>query len=115
MKSRRRMRVDLGILKLVSESPSTEKSIVTSPDPLQQLRDLSWSSPQSNSRPIKPLDHGEYIKSLPSLCNEDLVWLVEYLDHVSFGIAAPHSLPNSVAGSRRYLRSHEPCVLDAPT
>jgi len=63
---------------------SSKKSIVTPPDPLRQLRGLDRSSSQFNSQLAKFLDQKEYTKSLPNLCNEDLMWLVEYLDDVSF-------------------------------
>ena len=91
-----------------------ELSAETPPDPLRQLRDLDKASPQFNRQLAKFPDRKEYIKSLPNLCNEGLLWLVEYLDRVSFRIAFSCSLPNTVIDSRRYLRSRESRVPEAP-
>lgn len=69
-----------GIVRSVTPELSAEIPL----DPLRQLRDLNRSSPQFNSHLAKFLDRKEYIRALPNLCNEDLVWLAEYLDRVSF-------------------------------
>ena len=93
----------------------SEKSIVTPPDPLRQLRDMDRSLPQFNSQLAKFLDRKEYIRSLPDLCNEDLVWLVECLDGVSFRILLAKFLLNTIVGSRRYIRSCKSRIPEAST
>jgi len=106
----KRVHIKLGAVPYIAP----ELSVETPPDPLHQLRDLDGSSPQSSGQLAKFLDRKEYIKSLPNLCNEDLVWLVEYLDRVSFRIAYSLSLPTTIVGPRRYLRSCESRLPEAP-
>ena len=56
---------------------------MTLPEPLRQLCDLDRSSPQFKDQLVRFLGRKEWIRSLQNLRNEDLVWLVEYLDCVS--------------------------------
>ena len=53
-------------------------------NPLQPLHDLDRTSPQFHEQLNDFLRGDEYRNVLPGLQNEDLVWLVEYLDSVSF-------------------------------
>jgi len=80
---------------------------MTLPDPLQRLHDLDRSSPQFSSQLAELLDQKEYIKCLPDLHSENLVWLVEYLDRVSFPVTVAQSPLNATTGSYRHLRSHK--------
>ena len=51
--------------------------------PLQQLHDLDRTSPQFYEQLTNFLRGKEYRNVFPNLQNEDLAWLVEYLDNVS--------------------------------
>ena len=53
-------------------------------DPLQQLYDLDRTSPQFHEQLSGLLRGREYQDVFPNLRSEDLSWLVEYLDSVSF-------------------------------
>lgn len=75
---------DLGVADWAPMGSLLGEAPMTIVDPLHQLRDLDRSSPQFNGQLAKFLDRKAYIKALPNLCDEDLVWLVEYLDCVSF-------------------------------
>ena len=55
-------------------------------DPLQQFRDLDRASPHFHEYLSNTLRGEEYQNILPKLQNEDLAWLVEYLDNVSLQI-----------------------------
>ena len=55
-------------------------------DPLQQFRDLDRASPYFHEHLNNTLRGKEYQNILPKLQNEDLAWLVEYLDNVSFQV-----------------------------
>ena len=88
---------------------------MTLPNSFLRLRDLNRASPRFSRQLAKMLDREEYAKCLPNLHGEDLVWLVEFLDRVSFLTTFPRSLPNAVVGSRRYPRSREPRIPEVPT
>ena len=51
---------------------------------LKPLHDLDKTSPQFHNQLIDFLRGKEYRDVVPSLQSEDLAWLVEYLDVVSF-------------------------------
>lgn len=59
------------------------------PNPFQQLRDLDTAQPQFRTQLIDFLHGDEYRNALPNLQGEDLVWLVEYLDSVSYQTISP--------------------------
>ena len=71
--------VDCEPRKLLSE-PTT---LMTPHDPLRPLHDLDRASPQFHKQLIDFLRGNEYQGVVPGLQNEDLAWLVEYLDSVS--------------------------------
>ena len=70
---------------------------------LQPLHDLDRTSPQFYEQLIDFLRSNEYEDVVPSLQNEDLTWLVEYLDSVSLQTTSLHSPLNAGVGSRRYF------------
>ena len=66
---------------------------MTSRNLLQQLHRLqvNGSSPGFQDRLCNILYGEGYEQSVPKLQNEDLVWLVDYLDKVCRHTALPHS------------------------
>jgi len=72
-------------------------------NPLQRLRDLDRTSPQFHKQLIDFLRGSEYRDVIQSLQNEDLAWVVEYLDSVSLQTVFPHPALRSGVGSRQYL------------
>ena len=77
------------------------------PNPLQQLRDLDSTSPHFHKQLSNCLRGSEYQSAVPTLQDEDLVWLVEYLDGVSLQSVPLHSTLNAGVGSCRQFRSCE--------
>ena len=59
-------------------------TLMTPHAPLQPLRNLDNTSPQFHTQLIDFLSGDEYQSVFPTLQREDLTWLVEYLDSVSF-------------------------------
>ncbi|KAF9643530.1 hypothetical protein BDM02DRAFT_1439502 [Thelephora ganbajun] len=57
----------------------------------QQLHRLNMSSPNFHSQLCRVLHGQEYIQSVQNLQNDDLVWLVGYLDKVRRLVTLPHS------------------------
>lgn len=80
------------------------------PSPLLQLRDLDKTSPQFHKQLIDFLRGNEYKNVVPSLQNEDLAWLIEYLDSVSLQTVFSRFVLNAGVGPLRYFRSHKPCI-----
>jgi len=60
--------------------------------PLQQLRCLDKLSPQFPDRLTSLLCEQEYVDHVTSLQDEDLSWLIEYLDDVRPRVAFTNSL-----------------------
>ena len=58
---------------------------------LQQLHHLDTSSPDFQDRLWDTLYGQEYVRCVPKLKGDDLVWLVDYLDKVRRNLALPHS------------------------
>jgi len=63
-----------------------------SPPVLQELHRLDRSSPDFQGQLSRILYGQEYMRCVPDLQGDDLVWLVDYLDKVRRDIALPHSL-----------------------
>ena len=59
---------------------------------LQQLHHLDRSSSRFHDQLNDVLYGGEYRMYLPNLQDDDLAWLVDYLDEVRCRIVFPHSL-----------------------
>ena len=74
-------------------------------NPLQTLRDLDKTSPHFHNQLIDLLRGNEYRDVIPSLQGEDLAWLVDYLDGVSFHTISHHLALTTDTGPLRYLRS----------
>jgi len=66
-----------------------------SPQVLQELHRLDKSSPDFHDQLCNVLYGQEYVRCVPNLQGDDLVWLVDYLDKVR-RVALPHSPPKSV-------------------
>ena len=62
---------------------------------LLQLRHLDKCSPEFHDQLCNVLYGEEYIKRVPDLQGDDLVWLVDYLDKVRHRITFPYSPPQS--------------------
>ena len=58
---------------------------------LQQLHHLDRSSPDFHDQLWDALYGQEYVRCVPKLKGDDLVWLVDYLDKVRRRAAPPHS------------------------
>ena len=56
---------------------------MVTPNPLQRLRDLDRASPQFHRQLIDLIRGDEYQDVVQHLHDEDLTWLIEYLDNVS--------------------------------
>ena len=74
---------------LVWEPQPQPDILMVPPGPLQQLYDLDTASPKFLKQLSELLRGNEYRNAVPNLQNEDLVWLVEYLDNVSPQIIFP--------------------------
>ena len=61
------------------------------PPALQRLHCLDRSSPEFHARVHDILHEEDYQKCVPGLQNDDLVWLVDYLDEVRRHVAFLHS------------------------
>lgn len=61
-----------------------------SPPVLQKFHSLDRSSPDFHDQLIDVLYGEEDMQSVPNLDNDDLVWLVDYLDNVRRGVALPY-------------------------
>ena len=59
---------------------------------LQQLHRLDGSSSGFQDKLCNVLYGEEYKQCMPSLQNDDLTWLVDYLDKVRCHVALPYSL-----------------------
>ena len=84
-------------------------------DPLQELRDLDSASPRFRNELIKFLRGDEYRNVFPTLQNEDLTWLVEYLEKVSLQTIFLRAALNTGVGSCRYFRSCESYISGTPS
>ena len=73
------------------------------PDSLQQLHDLDRASPLFHKQISEFLRGKEYRDAVPNLKDEDLMWLVEYLDSVRSQTIFPHSTLNTCLGYHRNL------------
>lgn len=74
-------------------------------DSLQPLHDLDRTSPLFHGQLIDFLRGNEYRDVIPSLQNEDLAWLIEYLDGVSLLTISSNTTLNVGVGPLRHLRS----------
>ena len=72
------------------------------PEPLRQLRDLNKASPQFHEQLSNFFRGDVYRNVLPHLSGDNLEWLVEYLDGVSFQIIFSRSALNTSSGSCRH-------------
>ena len=72
-------------------------------NPLKPLHDLDRASPRFHGQLIDFL-RGDVV---PSLKNEDLAWLVEYLDSVSPPTISPHATLKAGVGPLWNLRSRQ--------
>ena len=77
---------------------------------LKQLYDLDKASPQFHKNLTNLLRSKGYRNDVSDLQDEDLVWLVEYLNSVSLQTISPQSAPNTVVGSRVYFKSCQPRI-----
>lgn len=79
-------------------------------DPSRQLHDLDRTSPRFHKQLLDILHADEYQNIIPNLENEDVVWLVRYLDKVSHQIVFP--LPQTSASLiARIINRKEPEVV----
>ena len=62
---------------------------------LQGLDCLDWSSPYFHNKLSEILYGEEYAQCVLSLQDDEVVWLVDYLDQVCRHITPPHSLLNA--------------------
>jgi hypothetical protein len=62
-----------------------------SPPALQQLHRLDRSSSGFHDQLSNVLYGEEYTQCVPNLQDDDLTWLVDYLDKVRRRVALPHS------------------------
>jgi len=81
---------------------------------LQPLHDLDRASPQFYEQLVDFLRGNWYRDVVPGLQNEDLAWLVEYLDNVSLRTTSPRFTLNDGIGSLRYLRYRQ-CLVSEIT
>ena len=58
---------------------------------LQQLHRLDRSSPDFHDQLCNVLYGEEYVQCVRNIKDDDLVWLVNYLDKVRCRVALPHS------------------------
>jgi len=58
---------------------------------LQELHRLDRSSPDFHDQLCNVLYGQEYVRCVPNLQDDDLVWLVDYLDKVRRNVALPPS------------------------
>ena len=58
---------------------------------LQGLDRLGWASPDFHDKLSEILYEKEYARCVPSLQNDEVVWLVDYLDKVCRHVTVPHS------------------------
>jgi hypothetical protein len=82
---------------------------MTLPTPLRRLCDLDQASPQFCEWLIDLLRGEEYQNLIPSLQDQNLEWLVEYLDNVSLSISSRSKL-NINAGPFKYFQLYNPCI-----
>ena len=79
-------------------------------DPSRQLHDLDRTSPRFHKQLLDILHADEYQNVIPNLENEDVVWLVRYLDKVSHQTVFP--LPQTSASLiARIINRKEPEVV----
>ena len=67
-------------------------SLTSLHDPLQRLRHLDRSSSEFHEQLYNILYGEGYTHCVPNLQNDDLVWLIDYLDEVRCHATLPHSL-----------------------
>ena len=81
--------------------------MVTS-NPLKRLRDLDR---EFHRQLIDILRGDEYRDAVPNLQNEDLAWLVGFLDNVNSRVSFLRSVLKPGVGPRWHLRSYKHCIL----
>ena len=83
---------------------------MSSPNPLQRLRDLDGSSPGFPNQLTDILLREGWANRAKDLADDDLGELVEYLDGVSVQIVSVHFLLNTIVGPQ-HPRLHKPRFL----
>ena len=77
---------------------------------LKKLHGLDRTSSQFHKRLSGLLRSEAYRSAVPNLQDEDVAWLVDYLESVSLQTISPKSAPNTVLGSDVYFKSCKPRV-----
>ena len=66
---------------------------MTKTDVLQRFKQLDRSSPQFPDQLVSLLHQKEYKECIPNLLDEEVVWLVNYLDRVCLYLPCPPHRP----------------------